>query len=236
MSKSSFLSSEGMRTLLILGRVSNLPTVWSNCLAAWILSQPHAAAWPLLPLLGMGCTFFYLGGMYFNDAFDVAFDTIHRPERPIPSSRISRRTVALLGCAWFVAGLLLLVPASGGWAWVLAGLILFYDAVHKKAPWLGLPAMAGCRALIYPLVGVAAAAGALPGMLWVAASGMALWVLVLSILARGESRAGAAVPNLLAAIPLLDLLFVAPQSILGILPFFGFTALAVLLRKSIPPT
>ena len=26
-----------LRTLLILGRVSNLPTVWSDCLAAWWL-------------------------------------------------------------------------------------------------------------------------------------------------------------------------------------------------------
>ena len=26
-----------LRTLLILGRVSNLPTVWSNCLAGWIM-------------------------------------------------------------------------------------------------------------------------------------------------------------------------------------------------------
>ena len=26
-----------LRALLILGRVSNLPTVWSNCLAGWLL-------------------------------------------------------------------------------------------------------------------------------------------------------------------------------------------------------
>jgi hypothetical protein len=26
-----------LRTLLVLGRVSNLPTVWSNCLAGWWL-------------------------------------------------------------------------------------------------------------------------------------------------------------------------------------------------------
>ena len=27
------------KAILILGRISNLPTVWSNCLAAYILSE-----------------------------------------------------------------------------------------------------------------------------------------------------------------------------------------------------
>ena len=234
------MKHEYLRTHLVLGRVSNLPTVWSNCLAAWLLSGHQIPAWPLLWQLVAGGSFFYLGGMYLNDAFDVEFDTVHRPERPILSGRMSRRAVALFGSGWVVGGLLLLAPVSGGWAWALAGFILFYTAVHKKIPLLGLPAMAGCRALIYPLVGMAASAtvsaGALPKMLWVAAGGMALWVLLLSILARSNSRASAAVPNLLAAIPLLDLLFVAPHSILATLPFIAFTALALLLRRSIPPT
>ena len=33
-----------LRTLLILGRVSNLPTVWSNCLAGWWLALGHVVA------------------------------------------------------------------------------------------------------------------------------------------------------------------------------------------------
>jgi len=235
------------RTLLVLGRVSNLPTVWSNCLASWMLTaglRSDATGWPLLLLLIVGTTFLYLGGMYLNDAFDVAFDTTHRPERPIPSRRISRRAVAVLGCVWMISGFVLLVPVSGGWAIALAGLIVLYDAAHKKTA-LGLLMMAGCRALIYPMAGVAAWSGAahsgsavhsLPPMLWIASGGMALWVLILSILARRESRLTVAVPNLLAAIPLLDLLFVSPQSILHSLPFLCFTALALLLRRRIPPT
>ena len=227
------------RTLLVLGRVSNLPTVWSNCLAAWILTaglRAGSSAWPMLLLLITGCSALYLSGMYLNDAFDVSFDTLHRPERPIPSGRISRRTVTILGIAWLAGGLLLLAPVSGGWAWSLAGAILLYDAIHKKSA-IGLLLMAGCRALIYPMVGTACGGSAsLPAMLWVASGCMALWVLVLSILARSNSRYSAAVPNLLAGIPLLDLLLVSPQSILRSLPFIGFTALALVLRRSIPPT
>ena len=229
-----------MRTLLVLGRVSNLPTVWSNCLAAWLLTSGLRSAAPARPLLLFvaGCSALYLGGMFLNDACDVAFDTLHRPERPIPSGKISRRAVALCGSALIALGLVLLAPVSGGWAWALTGFILLYNAIHKKSA-AGLPVMAGCRALIYPLVGVAGAgvgAGALPAMLWIASGCMALWVLVLSLLARGNSRFSAAVPNLLAAIPLVDLLMVWPRPIMECLPFLGFTALALVLRRSIPPS
>src|SRR5205085_11052794 len=75
-----------LRTLLILGRVSNLPTVWSNCLAGWILGGGGQLG--RLMVLCAGATFLYTGGMYLNDAFDAEFDLQHRPERPIPSGAI----------------------------------------------------------------------------------------------------------------------------------------------------
>ena len=228
-----------LNTLLVLGRVSNLPTVWSNCLAAWLLTaglRSSNTEWTLLPLLLTGCSGLYLGGMYLNDACDVAFDAIHRPERPILSGMISRGTVVILGCALIAGGVGILAPLSGAWAWGLAGFVLLYDAIHKQTAF-SLLIMAGCRALIYPLVGVAGTSlSLLPVMLWVASGGMALWVLLLSRLARSNSRYSAAVPNLLAGIPLVDLLMVSPQSMLQSLPFLGFTALAIFLRRNIPPT
>ncbi len=41
-----------LRSLLILGRVSNLPTVWSNCLAGWLLSGGGGAIRFVLLCLG----------------------------------------------------------------------------------------------------------------------------------------------------------------------------------------
>ena len=68
-----------IRTLLVLGRVSNLPTVWSNCLAGWWLGGGgHFAKLPFLLLV---VTLLYLGGMLLNDAFDADFDRQHRKER-----------------------------------------------------------------------------------------------------------------------------------------------------------
>src|SRR3954468_4225694 len=76
-----------LRTLLVLGRASNVPTVWSNCLAGWLISGGGSVG--ALLLLCAGATALYIGGMYLNDAFDVEFDRLNRNERPIPSGAIS---------------------------------------------------------------------------------------------------------------------------------------------------
>src|SRR5262245_8978384 len=93
-----------LRTLLVLGRVSNLPTVWSNCLCGWLLSG--ASTMDRFFLLCLGATFLYLGGMYLNDAFDAQFDQQHRSERPIPSGAISVTAVWQWGLSWLALGML----------------------------------------------------------------------------------------------------------------------------------
>jgi len=60
------------RTVLVLGRGSNLPTVWSNCLAAWLLGGGGPAKY--FAQLLAGTTLLYTGGMFLNDAVDADFD------------------------------------------------------------------------------------------------------------------------------------------------------------------
>ena len=88
-------SAPQLRTLLILGRVSNLPTVWSNCLAGWWLGG-GGNFWKL-PFLLLGISLLYTGGMFLNDAFDEEFDRQRRAERPIPTGKISASLVWRLG-------------------------------------------------------------------------------------------------------------------------------------------
>ena len=95
-------SATQFRTLLVLGRVSNLPTVWSNCLAGWWLSG-GGNFWNL-PLLFLGVSALYTGGMFLNDAFDADFDRQRRAERPIPSGKISADAVWSFGWAWLALG------------------------------------------------------------------------------------------------------------------------------------
>jgi len=104
MNKNATRAGPSFRTLLVLGRVSNLPTVWSNCLAGWLIADGGTFQRLLLVCVGASCL--YLGGMFLNDAFDVEFDRQHRGERPIPSGAISLRAVLMWGCGWLLAGVL----------------------------------------------------------------------------------------------------------------------------------
>src|SRR5262245_55028336 len=91
-----------IRTFLVLARASNLPTVWTNCLAGWMLAG--GGDWRRLLALCVGASFLYTGGMFLNDAFDADFDQKHRPMRPIPSGAIKLRDVWVWGFVWLVLG------------------------------------------------------------------------------------------------------------------------------------
>jgi hypothetical protein len=175
-----------LRTLVVLGRVSNLPTVWSNCLAGWWLGGGENFA--NLPWLFFGVSALYLGGMYLNDAFDVDFDRQHRPERPIPSGAISLPAVWGWGLAWLGLGALSLIvigKTTGALALVLIVCIIVYDATHKvitASPWL----MGACRFWIYVIAGSTASWGVNGWPIWCGVA-LALYVAGLSHMARLES-------------------------------------------------
>jgi 4-hydroxybenzoate polyprenyltransferase len=116
------LQMPSLRTLLILGRTSNLPTVWSNCLAGWWLGGGGRENVHKLYALLIGSTLLYLGGMFLNDAFDANFDAQFRRERPIPSGMINAATVWRFGFGFLVAGLVLLFTI--GLITALLGIVL----------------------------------------------------------------------------------------------------------------
>ena len=138
-----------LRTLLVLGRVSSLPTVWSNCLAGWWLGG--GGNFTKLPMLFLGVSSLYLGGMFLNDIFDADFDRQRRTERPIPSGAISLQAVWRWGLAWLGLGVLSLIAVSkmtGMLALALLLSIIIYNTMHKvitASPWL----MGVCRFWVY---------------------------------------------------------------------------------------
>ena len=175
-----------LRTLLVLGRVSNLPTVWSNCLAGWWLGGGETVG--KLPLLLLGVSALYTGGMFLNDAFDADFDRHRRPERPVPSGAISLAAVWGWGCAWLALGLLcltLLGKTTGALAVVLAICIVIYDATHKAiaaSPWL----MGVCRLWVYAIAASTGADGLNGWPLWCGVA-LGIYVAGLSYVAQRES-------------------------------------------------
>lgn len=172
-----------LRTLLILGRTSNLPTVWTNVLAGWFLA---GGTWTGgLAAMLMGISLLYVAGMTLNDAFDAGWDREYAPERPIPSGAISPGAAWLLGGGQLLAGAgIVLWFSPGSWTWIagLVGAILLYDAIHKKTA-LAVLVMGVCRGLVY----FAAASAVDPNRLpWWAAVGTAIYVVGITVLARSE--------------------------------------------------
>jgi hypothetical protein len=215
------------RAALVLGRVSNLPTVLANALAGLTLSgAPGGVSNGLAGLLTL--TLFYLGGMYLNDAFDAAIDARERPARPIPRGDAARGTVFAVGFLLLALGLAVTAAAGAKAGWTgaaLAAAILLYDMIHKYTALAPL-VMGLCRLLSY--ITVAALAG---GMLdaWallIGASGLFCHVVGLTYAARQEAydRLEAAWPLAMLAVPLAWALWSGRHDGLALLLWVGLAA------------
>ena len=202
-----------LRVLLVLGRVSNLPTVWSNCLAAWLLGG--GGLWQRFGLLCAGATLLYTGGMFLNDACDIEFDRRYRPERPIIAGQVSARAVWILAATWLTLGWLAIMPlgpaaATSGSA--LLASIVCYDIAHKRFP-LAPVLMAACRFLLYLVAASAAHDHATEVTVWRALA-LAAYIIGLSCLARSESTSTTAArwPIALLFVPIAVGLITSPAS------------------------
>ena len=178
------------RTLLILGRASNVPTVWSNCLAGWLIGG--MAEYVVLLWLCVGGTLLHIGGMYLNDAFDVGFDRRFRQERPIPAGHIEEKTVWVLGAGAISGGFLCLVWGANVSLMIgllLVASILLYDALHKHFPFSPV-IMAACRFFLI-LAAFDSSGNPWQGFALWTAFAMAAYIVGLTYVARRESTGGA---------------------------------------------
>ena len=92
---------------------------------------------------------FYAAGMALNDFADADLDSIERPERPIPSGRVSRGRALGVATALTAGGLVAANsagPRALRIARPLAACVWFYDLIGKKTA-LGPLSMATCRGL-----------------------------------------------------------------------------------------
>ena len=192
-------------TLLKLGRVSNLPTVWTNVLAGTVLAADTVQGWRFAVVL-LAMSLLYVGGMYLNDYFDRAIDARERPGRPIPAGDITANAVAAAGFAMLCAGVVL-VAATGVLAavmgLVLAALIVAYNLFHKGVA-LSPVTMGLCRAFVY-FGAAAAVSGEVSRPVMLAGFALTAYVAGLTYAARQESldRVGNLWPLVLLAAPMV---------------------------------
>lgn len=213
-------------TLLRLGRVSNLPTVWTNVLAGTVLAGGSWQSWRTAVVL-IAMSLFYVGGMYLNDYCDRAIDAQERPNRPIPAGEISAGAVAAIAFAMLGAGIALMA-AAGLAAFVfgvlLAAAIVGYDAFHRNNP--AAPVVMGvCRALVYCGAAVSAV-GSVPAAVIVAALSLVAYVAGLTYAARQESldRVGNLWPLVVLSAPAVLTLPSLQQGPIAVAVFASFIA------------
>jgi 4-hydroxybenzoate polyprenyltransferase len=233
---------------LKLGRVSNLPTVWSNVLTGMALAGSATTDCRLL-LLVASLSLFYVGGMFLNDAFDHAFDAKARPERPIPSGQVSATKVHAIGFGMMAFALALLAWVGYGyepltqWRPVAAGLalaaaIVFYNWHHKNNP-LSPLVMGVCRMLVY-LTAALAVTAVIPQQVIAAAVVLLCYLIGLTYAAKKEhlGRLEDIWPLAFLAVPVIYGIYLAPAQPVVVLPLVLLSAWALyalgLLRRRKP--
>jgi len=173
-------------------RAGNSFTAASNVIAGFLVVQ---AAWqPLGPLVALIVTsvLLYAAGMVLNDALDAPLDAVERPERPIPSGRVSRGAALVVGwtllvlgvaCGWF-ASWLTANPRAGIVGVLLAICIVHYDVGLKSTP-LGPFTMGLCRSLNV-LLGASVADSFGPAA-WTIAGLVGVYTMGVTYFARAEN-------------------------------------------------
>jgi len=197
------------KAYLDLCRVSNMPTVWTNVLAALAVS---GTSWETSVYLTLAGSFscFYAAGMALNDIWDADVDRLTRPTRPIPSGRVSVRSAWIITVFLFCAAVLLLLVQN--LSAILAGFVLLimivaYDKVHKNKAW-SVFLMAACRLLIFVIAGLSVL-DSLTWSVWLAGLSQFAYVLMLSAVARFEGNrkyplGAPIIPIMIAGISLVD--------------------------------
>ena len=180
-----------MRAYLELIRPANVVTALADVLAGYaVVGAPDGGALPWL-LGSTACL--YAGGVVLNDVFDRRIDALERPERPIPSGRVSAGTAGALGATLLVAGVMFAsqaTMAAAGVAGGIAGLVVAYDAWAKRRGVAGPLAMGGCRGLNL-LLGMAAAPAAMVAG-WPLMLLPFVYIVAVTAVSRGEVHGGRA--------------------------------------------
>jgi 4-hydroxybenzoate polyprenyltransferase len=181
-----------LRDWLNLVRLPNVFTAASDSLAGFLIAganMDHAASAVLVCAASMAL---YGGGVTLNDVCDAALDARERPDRPIPSKRVTIATARRLAIVLLLVGVLAAWTASrrsAATALVLTGTIIAYNAALKTTI-VGPVAMGMCRALNLVL-GATVVRGYSEFMhdttIVLACAGMLMYVSSLTFSARAET-------------------------------------------------
>lgn len=142
-------------------------------------------------LLVFSSVFLYAGGIAFNDVFDAALDRQERPERPIPSGRISKIQAARYATLLLLAGILSAWfhhSLSGYLAFAIALLTITYNKWAKHHSFTGPFNMGFLRGLNL-LLGISLIPALLPVVYYVSIFPL-IYIFAITMISRGEVHGG----------------------------------------------
>jgi 4-hydroxybenzoate polyprenyltransferase len=184
-----------MKYYLQLMRPANLVTAIADIMAGlsmakFVFSTDVLSIQTIL-LLSLSTVGLYGGGVVFNDVFDAELDAIERPERAIPSGKVSKQSATLLGSILLVLGIFfafLVSFESMIIAIIVAVLALVYDKVGKHHAFLGPINMGLCRGGNL-LLGMSVIMASLQDWWWIGIIPV-LYIAAITMISRGEVHGG----------------------------------------------
>ncbi|MFN6560300.1 MAG: UbiA-like protein EboC [Nostoc sp. ChiSLP01] len=231
------LNFQSWRGYFELMRPANIVTAWADILVGFAASgsgiifaqliNGDANFAVLIPLawLLLATTGLYGGGIVFNDVFDADLDAKERPNRAIPSSRVSLKNATLLGSILFAIGIAAAFQVSwlsGAIAIFIALSALLYNSLAKHHPFFGPLNMGLCRGSNL-LLGVSAVPAIIEER-WYLTLIPVIYIAAITAISQGEVHGGKKITGVLALV-LIAIVLMAVLA-LGILP--EYTAIAAL--------
>jgi 4-hydroxybenzoate polyprenyltransferase len=231
------LNFQSWRGYLELMRPANIVTAWADILVGFAASgsgmifakliNGEASFVILIPLawLLLATTGLYGGGIVFNDVFDAELDAKERPNRAIPSGRVSRENAALLGSILFAIGIIAAFQVSALSAAIAIFITfssLLYDSLAKHHPFFGPLNMGLCRGSNL-LLGVSAVP-AIIGERWYLALIPVIYIAAITAISQGEVHGGKKITGVVA----LLLIAIVLTAVLALGLLQEYTAIAAL--------
>jgi len=243
-----------LRASLELMRPANIVTAFADILAGAsaatgtlmladgieFFTQP-SLYWLLISTFGL-----YGGGIVFNDVFDASLDAKERPERAIPSGRVSKLFASMLGAALFIIGILAAFWVNTAACILAIGITacaLLYDAYAKHHILFGPLVMGSCRGGNL-MLGASLIPASLP-YLWPLALIPVVYIASITLISRGEvhggtKRTGVLATGIVSSVTavLLMLSLLDTYDLVTALPFvllFGVTVLPAFIAAASTP-
>ena len=184
-----------MKYYLQLMRPANLVTAIADILAGLSLAKfifsTNILSIQTIILLCIATVGLYGGGVVFNDVFDADLDAIERPERAIPSGKVSKKNATILVISLLVIGIFsasMVSFQSMIIAFCVAILALVYDKFGKHHAFLGPINMGLCRGGNL-LLGMSVIVSSLQELWWIGIIPV-LYIAAITMISRGEVHGG----------------------------------------------